>query len=161
MTGEDGVSNTAEVNEGTYYVKETKAPKGYLKDTQIYTVHVEAGKTAEFSAVEMPAGDAGVLELTKINAKGGLVPPLSGAWFTVNYYDGYYDKGNLPDRPVRTWVLQTKAETSSGKDVYLCRFDDAYKISGDAFYEIDWKSGTPFRDDNCGGNKGTGRLCTG
>ena len=137
VTGEDGVSNTAEVNEGTYYVKETKAPKGYLKDTQIYTVHVEAGKTAEFSAVEMPAGDAGVLELTKINAKGGLVPPLSGAWFTVNYYDGYYDKGNLPDRPVRTWVLQTKAETSSGKDVYLCRFDDAYKISGDAFYEID------------------------
>ena len=137
VTGEDGVSNTAEVNEGTYYAKETKAPKGYLKDTQIYTVHVEAGKTAEFSAVEMPAGDAGVLELTKINAKGGLVPPLSGAWFTVNYYDGYYDKGNLPDRPVRTWVLQTKAETSSGKDVYLCRFDDAYKISGDAFYEID------------------------
>ncbi len=56
---------------------------------------------------------------------------LSGAQFTVKYYDGYYNEDTLPDTPERTWVLETKYVNGE----YYARLDDEYKVSGDEWYK--------------------------
>ena len=45
ITDKNGVSNVAELDPGTYYVKEIKAPKGYKKDKNTYTVVVTKNST--------------------------------------------------------------------------------------------------------------------
>lgn len=56
---------------------------------------------------------------------------LAGAEFTWNYYDGYYNKDNLPATLTRTWPTQTLAEKDSNGAVhYVTRLADKYKVSG-------------------------------
>lgn len=97
----------------TYYVKETKAPtnKSYALDPTTYTVTVSnaAGQTLNptVTSKEPPLNDPATFEITKKwdGEKTATVPPLWGTQFTVEYYDGYYDKSNLPSSPTRTWVI--------------------------------------------------------
>lgn len=46
-TNAKGVSETVELDGGTYYVKEIQAPKGFEQDTRVYTVTVPPGKMGE------------------------------------------------------------------------------------------------------------------
>lgn len=46
-TDAKGASNVVEVDGGTYYVKEIKAPKGYEQDSKVYTVAVPPGESGE------------------------------------------------------------------------------------------------------------------
>ena len=139
-TDERGNTETVEVRAGTLYVKELSAPAGYKVDKNVYTLKVEAGKTATFTVSDTPKATDTLIELFKIdmetqkhNAQGDA--SLEGAEFTWKYYDGFYTKDNLPAEATRTWVTKTIAETDSeGAVHYVTRLADKYKVSGDSFY---------------------------
>nr|WP_302585297.1 VaFE repeat-containing surface-anchored protein [uncultured Schaedlerella sp.] len=148
-TDGSGNSGTIELNEGSYYVKETTAPKGYQLNTQIHTLNVTTGGTAVLNVQDQPKVTNTLLELLKIDMelKDGIpqgAASLAGARFEWKYYAGYYTKENLPVNPTRTWVTQTRAEKdSAGKTHYVTALSDAYKVSGDAFYTQGGKAVLP------------------
>lgn len=126
------------IKSGTYYVKETKAAKGYALDKEIHEVKVESGKTAELAVKDIPQNDPALMQVRKVDAETGKASPLgagtlAGAEFTVSYYDGFYTKDTLPEKPTRTWVLKTD---SDGQVALLgASVDrDTYFVSGDDFY---------------------------
>lgn len=139
-TDESGNTETVEVRAGTLYVKELSAPAGYKVDKNIYSLKVEAGKTATLNVSDTPKATDTLIELFKIDmetqkhhAQGDA--SLEGAEFTWKYYDGFYTKDNLPAEATRTWVTKTIAETDSeGAVHYVTRLADKYKVSGDSFY---------------------------
>ena len=139
-TDESGNTETVEVRAGTLYVKELSAPAGYKVDKNVYSLKVEAGKTATLNVSDTPKATDTLIELFKIdmetqkhNAQGDA--SLEGAEFTWKYYDGFYTKDNLPAEATRTWVTKTIAETDSEGTVhYVTRLADKYKVSGDSFY---------------------------
>ena len=139
-TGTNGVSNPISVNEGTYYVKETSAPKGYKLDTKVHTVKVTSGQTAVVKVQDTPLNDPVAIELNKIDADTGETvqgaASLAGAEFTVKYYKGFYTEETLPSTATRTWVIATKAvKHSDGTTHYSTGLHDNYKVSGDALYK--------------------------
>ena len=138
-TGTNGVSNPISVNEGTYYVKEISAPKGYKLDTKVHTVKVTSGQTAVVKVQDAPLNDPSAIELNKIDADTGETvqgaASLAGAQFTIKYYKGLYTEETLPSTATRTWVIETKEKKSStGKITYYASLHSAYKVSGDPFY---------------------------
>ncbi len=139
-TGTNGVSNPISVNEGTYYVKEISAPKGYKLDTKVHTVKVTSGQTAVVKVQDAPLNDPAAIELNKIDADTGETvqgaASLAGAEFTVKYYKGFYTEETLPSTATRTWVIATKAvKHSDGTTHYSTGLHDNYKVSGDALYK--------------------------
>ena len=151
-TNASGNANTVSLNPGRYYVKETKAPKGYFIDSQVYTADV-SGANRESSPVKLsvsdnPANDPMSMLLGKYDGQktyigAGNLPQgsatLAGAEFTVDYYatldyKSYDDLKNADVKPTRSWTFSTD---SNG----FCSFDIAHFVSGDAFwYRLD---GTP------------------
>ena len=151
-TNASGNANTVSLNPGRYYVKETKAPKGYFTDSQVYTADV-SGANRESSPVKLsvsdnPANDPMSMLLGKFDGQktyngAGNLPQgsatLAGAEFTVDYYatldyKSYDDLKNADEKPMRSWTFSTD---SNG----FCSFDIAHFVSGDAFwYRLD---GTP------------------
>ena len=151
-TNASGNANTVSLNPGRYYVKETKAPKGYFTDSQVYTADV-SGANRESSPVKLsvsdnPANDPMSMLLGKFDGQktyngAGNLPQgsatLAGAEFTVDYYatldyKSYDDLKNADVKPMRSWTFSTD---SNG----FCSFDIAHFVSGDAFwYRLD---GTP------------------
>lgn len=139
-TNANGDTNTLELPEGTYTVRETKPPKGYLPapDQQV-TVH--GGQTTTVQVADAPAGDPmrmavgkfdGDKEYNANNLPQGSAS-LEGAEFTIEYFDTVdydtYDalkKANV--EPTRTWVFGTN---TNGFAMYseqsLIRGDDFYK----------------------------------
>ena len=113
------------------YVKETKAPKGFALDTNVYTVSANNPNTWTVNSVDMPLNDPVAVKLIKKSAEEIENPaPLEGAEFTVKYYDGQYTKETLPENATRTWVIKTLKTGNS----YSAWLDDAHKVSGDDFY---------------------------
>ena len=113
------------------YVKETKAPKGFALDTNVYTVSANNPNTWTVNSVDVPLNDPVAVKLIKKSAEGIENPaPLEGAEFTVKYYDGQYTKETLPENATRTWVIKTLKTGNS----YSAWLDDAHKVSGDDFY---------------------------
>ena len=151
-TNASGNANTVSLNPGRYYVKETKAPKGYFTDSQVYTADV-SGANRESSPVKLsvsdnPANDPMSMLLGKFDGQktyngAGNLPQgsatLAGAEFTVDYYatldyKSYDDLKKADVKPMRSWTFSTD---SNG----FCSFDIAHFVSGDAFwYRLD---GTP------------------
>lgn len=114
------------------YVKETRAPKGFALDTNVYTVSANNPNTWTVNSVDMPLNDPAAIELVKKSAEGIENPaPLEGAEFTVKYYDGQYTFDTLPETATRTWVIKT-IKNNVGK--YITGLGDDYKVSGDEFY---------------------------
>ena len=132
-------SNEIELEAGTYYVKETKAPKGYALNPNAVKVVIEAGKNTWIGEesndfVDYPQSDPVRILLGKIDSETNKDKPqgsasLEGAEFTVKYYKGLYDEdpATKGQTPARSWVLKTNENgfaTLNGK----------YKVSGDDFY---------------------------
>ena len=148
-TDENGDTNEVEVTAGMVYIKELSAPKGYKLDTTVYSLTVEAGKTAVLSVADIPKVTETLVDLFKIdmetgkaNAQGSAA--LEGAEFTWRYYDGLYTKDNLPEQATRTWVTKTVAEKNSDESIrYVTKLAEDYKVSGDAFYTQDKKNVLP------------------
>lgn len=138
----DGNGNTdiVELRAATYYVKETKAPKGFQLDKNTYTLTVKVGETATLKVSDTPKVTDTLIKLFKIDMETGKASAqgnasLEGAEFVWKYYDGYYTKDNLPSKPTRTWTTKTKAEKASNNTIhYITRLADSYKVSGDSFY---------------------------
>lgn len=141
-TDAKGVSNVLEIPIGTYYVKETQAPKGYYKDDKVYTVNVFGSQTSLVKVSDIPGNDPMAIEIKKIDQETGSLTTqgaasLEGAQFTVKYYDGYYTKGNLPEKATRTWVIETKpVKFSDGSTHFITALEEKYKVKGDDFYYI-------------------------
>ena len=133
----DGKANTIkDLKAKTYYLKETKAGKGYDLDKKVYPVSVKSGKTEIKKVKDNPQADpVGILLKKRDKETGQDVPQrdakLEGAEFTVKYYKGDYaedvDPATQGATPERTWVLKTDEDGFT----YL---QDNYKVSGDEFY---------------------------
>lgn len=137
-TEESGWSNTVELDEGTYYLKETKAPKGYALNSEVKSVSVKANNTTQYGTnnelKDYPQSDPVGILLGKVDKETNKNKPqgsasLAGAEFTVKYYKGLYDSDPAKSGqvPARSWVLKTNSE---GK----AHLDKDYKVSGDDFY---------------------------
>ena len=139
-TDNSGSTETVELKAATYYVKETKAPKGFQLDKNVYTLTVKVGETATLKVSDTPKVTDTLIELFKIDMETSKADPqgnasLEGAEFVWKYYDGYYTKDNLPAEPTRIWTTKTKAEKGSDNTIhYITRLADSYKVSGDNFY---------------------------
>lgn len=131
-------SNEIELDAGTYYLKETKNPKGYALNNSVVSVVVKAnesswiGSNGEFK--DYPQSDPVSVVLGKVDKETNKNKPqgsasLAGAEFTVKYYKGLYDSdpAKSGQTPARSWVLKTD------KNGY-CELTSAYKVSGDDFY---------------------------
>ena len=144
-TNASGNANTVSLNPGRYYVKETKAPKGYFTDSKVYTADV-SGANRESSPVKLsvsdkPANDPIAMLLGKYDGQktyngAGNLPQgsatLAGAEFTVDYYatldyKSYDDLKNAGVKPTRSWTFKTNASGFSF-------FDTEHFVSGDAFF---------------------------
>ena len=139
-TNSSGQANTLTLNKGTYYIKETKAPKGYQLSTTVTTATVKSSALTTAKVSDTPINDPAAITIYKRDkVTGDKVQgsaSLAGAQFTVNYYAGYYEEDNLPAKPTRYWVLETKeVKTSSGDSVYRAALLDEYKVGGNAFYK--------------------------
>lgn len=133
-------SNEIELEAGTYYVKETKAPKGYALNPKVVPVVIEAGKNTWIGQesndfVDYPQSDPVRVVLGKIDKETNKNKPqgsasLADAEFTVKYYKGLYDEdpAKSGQTPARSWVLKTNGE---GKTAFV----DSLKVSGDEFYK--------------------------
>lgn len=131
-------SNEIELDEGTYYVKETKNPKGYALNNSVVSVVVKAnesswiGSNGEFK--DYPQSDPVSVVLGKVDKETNQNKPqgsasLAGAEFTVKYYKGLYDSDPAKSGqiPARSWVLKTDSDG-------YCDLSDGYKVSGDDFF---------------------------
>ena len=145
----NGDTKEVEVKAGTVYIKELSAPKGYKLDSTVHALNVEVGKTATLTVADTPKVTETLIDLFKIDMETGKSTPqgtasLEGAEFTWKYYDGYYNKDNLPAEANRTWVTKTIAEKDSDGTIhYVTKLADAYKVSGDSFYMQDGKAVLP------------------
>ena len=148
-TDTSGNTEAVEVRATTVYIKELSAPEGFKIDKTVYSLSVEAGKTATLKVSDTPKVTDTLIELFKIDMETQKSNPqgnasLEGAEFTWNFYAGYYNKNNLPAQPTRTWVTKTIAEKDSdGAIHYITRLADKYKVSGDSFYTQDGKNVLP------------------
>lgn len=132
-------SNEIELEAGTYYVKETKAPKGYGLNPNAVKVVIEAGKNTWIGEesndfVDYPQSDPVRILLGKVDKETNKNKPqgsasLAGAEFTVKYYKGLYDEdpAKSGQTPARSWVLKTNENG-------FATLSSKYKISGDDFY---------------------------
>ena len=138
-TNANGDTNTLELPEGTYTVRETKPPKGYLPapDQQV-TVH--GGQTTTVQVADKPSGDPmrmvvgkydGDKEYNDNNLPQGSAS-LEGAEFTIEYfdtveYDNYEALKKAGVKPTRSWVVRTN---KNGKAL----LSKEYLVSGDELY---------------------------
>ena len=137
ITKEDGSTNELEQMPGTYYVKETKAPKGYALDQKVYTVTITAGETATIESKDSPLFDPVGIVLRKTSDGESYLntdADMSGAEFTISYYDEMTDDVT-GKTPTRVWKLKTIKHPKFNR--YDARFRDKYKISGDEWYRTE------------------------
>ena len=138
-TNANGDTNTLELPEGTYTVRETKAPKGYLPapDQQIT---VRGGQQTTAQVTDMPSGDPMRMAVGKYDGdteyKANNLPQgsasLEGAEFTVEYfdtvdYDNYDALKKAGVKPTRSWIFRTNANG-------IANFTKNDFVSGDEFY---------------------------
>lgn len=137
-TEESGWSNTVELDEGTYYLKETKAPKGYALNSEVKSVSVKANNTTQYGTnnelKDYPQSDPVSIVLGKVDKETNKNKPqgsasLAGAEFTVKFYKGLYDSDPAKSGqvPARSWVLKTDEDGN-------CKLSDKFKVSGDDFF---------------------------
>ena len=137
-TEENGWSNTVELDEGTYYLKETKNPKGYALNSSVVKVTIKANETTQYGTnnelKDYPQSDPVRILLGKVDKETNKNKPqgsasLAGAEFTIKYYKGLYDSDPAKSGqvPARSWVVKTDSDG-------YCRLDKAFVVSGDELY---------------------------
>ena len=145
-TNANGDTNTLELPEGTYTVRETKPPKGYLPapDQQ---VTVRGGQQTTAQVSDKPALDPVSVIVGKFDGdkkyNANNLPQgsasLEGAEFTIEYfdtvdYDSYDALKKDGVKPTRSWVVRTNEKG-------YANLSKQFLVSGDEFY-LD-PTGTP------------------
>lgn len=124
---------------GTYYVKETKPPKGFeiIDENQPYRVDIAVSNRKDqpftLSVTNRATNDPMSIQIDKIwnGEETPTVPSLAGTQFTVWYYDNL--NKNVSGTPKKTWVLEVK-QNSRGD--WQAQLDDKWlvKEKSDDFY---------------------------
>ena len=141
-TNANGDTNTLELPEGTYTVRETKPPKGYLPapDQQV-TVRggqqttAQVSDNASYDPIRIAIGKFdGDKEYSANNLPQGSAS-LGGAQFTIEYfdtvdYDSYDAIKKAGVKPTRSWVVRTNENG-------LAYLDKDSLVSGDEIYYQD------------------------
>lgn len=138
VIGSNNWSQVIDLDAGAYYIKETKAPKGYSLDKTIYPVTINAGSKTTKTFKDYPQYDPVSVLLRKVDADTGNNKPQGGgslaeAQFTFKFYAGEYADGvnpaDLGVKPTRTWVMKTDSDG-------FTMLDNNYKVSGDPLYIV-------------------------
>lgn len=136
-TDAGGNAAAVSLNAGTYYYKELTAPAGYALDSSVQSFTVTAGQNTALSVSDTPTNDPVRISINKVDSETGDKvqggASLENAEFTVKYYAGYYNEGNLPANATRTWVIKT-LKTAGGN--YMAALNNTCKVSGDDFYKV-------------------------
>lgn len=109
--GENGQSNTVSVDPGTYYIKETVAPKGYAMDKMYYTINVTLGQNKRYIGFkDTPQSVVAPKLIHKTDSISGA--NLQNVVYKVNFYKGY-NISNISQlngvSPSATWNFKTDA----------------------------------------------------
>lgn len=134
-TDENGESNTLTLNAGTYYVRETTAPKGYALDKTTYTVTIKPNETYKLKVSDKPTLDQVGVLLGKVDKETNQNKPegslsLEGALFTAKFYAGVQsdsDPAVEGKTANRTWIFRTNEDG-------FCYYEEKYLESGDELY---------------------------
>ncbi len=151
VTNEKGVAvsngNGLDLFPGRYWIKETKASRGYVKSNEIIAVDVEGGKVSDvgnakrdgevvFREVPKVANfdlavakqDKFAIETTLPTAKSGS-SQLEDAEFVLQFYEGQLkcESDIKGAKPLRSWIMKTDYD---GK----IKINEEQIISGDEFY---------------------------
>ena len=133
-TDAGGNAAAVSLNAGTYYYKELTAPAGYALDSSVQSFTVTDGQNTALSVSDTPTIDPVRISINKVDSETGDKvqggASLENAEFTVKYYAGYYNAGNLPANATRTWVIKTVKIGG----VYVAGLNNTCKVSGDDFY---------------------------
>ena len=133
-TDAGGNAAAVSLNAGTYYYKELTAPAGYALDSSVQSFTVTDGQNTALSVSDTPTNDPVRISINKVDSETGDKvqggASLENAEFTVKYYAGYYNAGNLPANATRTWVIKTVKIGG----VYVAVLNNTCKVSGDDFY---------------------------
>ena len=130
-TDKKGYGKAENLPEGSYDIKETKAPKGYVLDTKLRQITVNAGQTVTYECQDEPEKTKVEILIRKQDAETGKGQAqaglsLAGAEFHVAFFDSQNEIGVKV--PLRSWKLKSDADG-------VVRMDEAHLISGDPFFE--------------------------
>lgn len=131
-TNASGDSKIIELNEGVYYAKEAKAPKGYILDPKTYTLNVKGGETTTLNVADEPLFDTLSFKIQKKIEEGADKNiSLEGAEYTVKYYKAFLNKEQVKaTNPFRTWVFKS----DKNGEVFI---KAKYKVDGDELFKND------------------------
>lgn len=140
ITTSTGKSNTLKLATGTYYVKETKVPQGYVLDDTVYKVVLTSAHESSpyvLKVSDEPQAFPMELLLKKVDeetleSSGRGHGTLKGGQFTVKYYDILEEKDPAESgyEPVKTWVFQTD------ENGYIYFDQSSYFVKGDDLYQM-------------------------
>lgn len=127
-TDAEGNGKTGLVAEGTYYLKEKKAPKGFLVSQDVLKIAMAGGQEIHTEVPEQPRYSVPDILINKQDAETGGEAEgdatFEGAEFTAKFYPEGTDTSGTPER---TWTIRCDADGTA-------RLDDAHKVSGDDWY---------------------------
>ena len=129
----NGDSKAIEVETGTYYIKETKAPKGYALDTSAHSIEVIKDKTSSFAARDIPKSNEVELLIQKLDKETGLPIPqgaasLEGAEYTIRYYDVYPSASMSEADMAAATASKTPAKINGQEAVWVFKTDEEGRI---------------------------------
>ena len=132
-TNASGESDTIVVETGTYYAKETRAPKGYAFDTKVYSIEVVKDKTTTLVAYDEPKSNETQLLIQKVDKETGLPIPqgaasLEGAEYTVVYYD-FYPSADMSEEQMAAAVSEREPGKINGQDaIWVFKTDEQGRV---------------------------------
>lgn len=149
ITDGNGHAELSNMPLNKYWIKETKASKGYAIDKTVYPVDISSSNdpviTVKIKSIEIPLLDPVSILLKKVDAeteKGEAqsTGSLEGAEFEVKFYTDLMDTDPAESgkTPIRQWILKTNING-------VLRLDATCKVSGDDFwYDPDGNSSLPY-----------------
>ena len=110
-TDAEGNGKTGLVAEGTYYLKEKKAPKGFLVSQDVLEIAMAGGQEIHTEVPEQPRYSVPDILIKKQDAEtGGKAEgdaTFEGAEFTATFYPEGTDTSGTPER---TWTIRCDAD---------------------------------------------------
>ena len=134
-TGSSGYSDYWETrDDGTYYVKEISASRGFKLDPNVYRMRISLGGSETVTVTEEAMLDPSSVVLYKYNERTGRVygydQYLDEAQFTVRYYDTNSESDVTNGRsPKFTWIFKAEFEDVDGITTAIARFDRDHLVS--------------------------------
>lgn len=132
------------------YVKETKAPEGYLLDSNVYPVDVENGKDAEMTVYDVPEKDGQEKKPTEIYVKK--IDAVTGELIEGAVLQVLDREGNLAEEwtstkeahviyglPEGEYILHEKM--APYQDGYVSASDITFQVSEENAAEVEMKDG--------------------